>query len=154
MLFVVPYCITAATGFTTHLQSNNNNNNSILYYLCAESTANNNNDDSLNVILFHPRRKLSDERISIIGHSSAFLHTELLPPLFSCPSVPLLGTRPMRCHFTSVLSALFLPRSLRSLCHHCHVLFNSVDIGNPFRPCTRPVAAYWCGGIILTIACS
>jgi hypothetical protein len=26
MLFVVPYCITAATKLTTHLQSNNNNN--------------------------------------------------------------------------------------------------------------------------------
>jgi hypothetical protein len=26
MLFVVPYCITTATGLTIHLQSNNNNN--------------------------------------------------------------------------------------------------------------------------------
>jgi hypothetical protein len=34
MLFVVPYCITAATGLTTNLQPNNNNKNS-----------NNNNDD-------------------------------------------------------------------------------------------------------------
>jgi hypothetical protein len=26
MLFVLPYCITTATGLTTYLQSNNNNN--------------------------------------------------------------------------------------------------------------------------------
>jgi hypothetical protein len=26
-VFVVPYCITTATGLTTHLQSNNNKNN-------------------------------------------------------------------------------------------------------------------------------
>jgi hypothetical protein len=36
MLFVVPYCVTAATGFTTHLHSDDNNNNN-----------NNNNNNSV-----------------------------------------------------------------------------------------------------------
>jgi hypothetical protein len=37
MLLVVPYCITAATRLTTHLQSNNNNNNNNARQITTDS---------------------------------------------------------------------------------------------------------------------
>jgi hypothetical protein len=37
MLFVVPCCITAATGLTTHLQSDNNNNSIQLFIIYVPS---------------------------------------------------------------------------------------------------------------------
>lgn len=109
-----------------------------------------NHNYSLDLILFQPGRKLRGKRISIIGHSSVFLHTEL--PL--CPAVPLLRTRFMRCHFTSGRSTPLPPPlsvvlTLSLLCP----VFNFVDIEKPFHPCILPGATYCYSRITLTRTC-
>jgi hypothetical protein len=49
MLFVVSYCINAATGLTTHLKFNNNNNN------------NNNNNSIQFFIIYVPSQQLQGQ---------------------------------------------------------------------------------------------